>query len=112
MINYRNIFNPSYNYIGLIIIAIIALLIIIIKKDIQASLYQISKSCLIAGIVILVLNLILNFIMEFLIISNYKILIEIITKNIIRNLYFYSIAIIIISSLINIMLKSSIKIEE
>ena len=105
MINYRNIFNPSYNYIGIILIILISLLIIIIKKDTLASIKQISNSFLTAGIIILIITLFLNFIMEFLIISSYKILIEIITTNIISNLYLYSIIIILISSLINLIIK-------
>ena len=76
MINFRNIFNPSYNYIGLIIIALIALIIIIINKDIKNSIYQICTCFLIAGIILLVINLILNFITGFLIINSYKIFIQ------------------------------------
>lgn len=112
MINYRNIFNPSYNYLGLIFIAIISLIIILIQKDALVGIYKISKSCLTAGIIIFIITLILNFIMEFLIVSSYKVFIEIITKNVISSLYFYSIIIIIISSLLNIIIKTTKKIED
>ena len=106
MINYRNIFNSSYNYIGQMIIIILSLLIIIIEKDTVSSIYRISKYTFISGIVILSLALLSNFIMEFLIFNSYKVFIEIISKNLIENLYFYSIIIIIISGIINLMLKT------
>ena len=109
MINYRNIFNSNYNYIGLIFIFVISLLIIIIEKDTVASVYRISKYFLLAGIIILGITLLLSFIMNFLIISSYKVFIEIITNNLIENLYFYSIIIIVISGFINLIMKTLIK---
>lgn len=106
MINYRNIFNSSYGYIGLILIFILSLLIIIIEKDTVSSVCRISKYTFISGVIILSLTLLSNFIMEFLIFNSYKVFIEIISKNLIKNLYFYSIIIIIISGIINFMLKT------
>lgn len=100
MINFRNIFNPSYNYIGIVIIIVIALTIIIIQKDTLTSIYQISKTSLIAGIITLIITLILHFIIEVLIVSSYKVFIEVISENVINSLYFYSILITIISGLI------------
>lgn len=111
MINYRQIFNPSYNYIGLIVIVLLVLTIIIIKKDILASIQEITESCLIAGIVILIMNLILNFMIDFFVFNSYKVFIEIITNNVIKNLYFYSITIIIISSIIKLIINTTKKIE-
>lgn len=105
MINYRNIFNPTYNYIGIIIIIILVLIIIGLQKDVFASIKHISKTVLISGLIILIFTLLLNFIMEFLIIGGYKIFIQIITDNIISNLYFYSITLIIISSSINLLIR-------
>lgn len=105
MINYRNLFNPSYNYIGLIIIIIISLLIIIIQKDTIKSIQQISKTCLIASLTILIITILLNLLMNGLIPNSYKVFIEIISKNVIKNLYFYSILLIIISSIMNILTK-------
>ena len=111
MINYRQIFNPSYNYIGLIVIVLLVLTIIIIKKDILESIQEIAESCLIAGIVILIMNLILNFMIDFFVFNSYKVFIEIITNNVIKNLYFYSITIIIISSIIKLIINTTKKIE-
>lgn len=104
MINYRTIFNPNYNYIGLIIIIILALLIIIIEKDTLASLQQFSKISLIAGIITLILALALNLLIQILIPSSYKIFIQVITKNVINNLYFYAILIIVISIIFNLII--------
>lgn len=112
MINLRQIFNPSYNYIGIIFIIFIALTIFIIQKNTVVSIYQISRSGLIAGIIILLITLLISFIMEFLIVSSYRIFIEVITKNVISSLYFYSITIIIISSIVNLMLKATTKVNE
>lgn len=106
MINYRNIFNTSYNYIGLILIFVLALIIIVIEKDTVSSVCRISKYAFISGIITLVLALFSNFIIEFLVFNRYKVFIEIITKNLINNLYFYSIIIIITSGIINLMLKT------
>lgn len=105
MINYRNIFNSTYNYVGIVVIIILALIIVVIKKDVLASVKQISKTVFISGLIILIITLLLNFVMEFLIISSYKIFIQIITDNLISNLYFYSITLMIISSIINLLIR-------
>ena len=105
MINYRQIFNPQYNYIGIIIILILILIIYFIQKNIFTTIKQISKIFLISSTLILIITLILNLIIDKLLIANYKIFIEIITKNIINNLYFYSITTIIISIFITLIIK-------
>lgn len=109
MINFRNIFNPSYNYIGIICIIIIALLIIIVQRDTLASIYQISKTSFIAGIVTLIIALISSFLTNLLIPNSYKIFIEIISDNVLNHLYFYSILIIIISSILMLIIKTITK---
>ena len=105
MINYRQIFNTQYNYIGIIIILILILIIYFIQKNIFTTIKQISKIFLISSTLILIITLILNLIIDKLLIANYKIFIEIITKNIINNLYFYSITTIIISIFITLITK-------
>lgn len=105
MINYRQIFNPQYNYIGIIIILILILIIYFIQKNIFTTIKQISKIFLISSTLILIITLILNLIIDKLLIANYKIFIEIITKNIINSLYFYSITTIIISIFITLITK-------
>ena len=62
MINFREIFNPSYSYIGLIIIAILVILLIVLEK--KKSIRIIGYSCLSSGLVLLLIyfigNLIIN----------------------------------------------------
>lgn len=106
MINYRNIFNPSYNYIGIIFIIIITLLIIIVQKDKIASIYKISKSALVAGFITLIIAIIINILIDIVITNSYKIFIQIISENVISNLYFYSILVIIIGGFINLITRA------
>ena len=81
MINFREIFNPSYSYIGVIIIGILVVILITLEK--KKSIKVIAYSTLASGIVLLLIYLIGN-----LIINNisYKILIEIITNNFFESL--------------------------
>ena len=107
MINYRNIFNLNYSYIGLIVIGVLVILIFILNKNFIRSIYQISNHLFIGGIVTFITSVLINFCIDFFIISNFKILIEIITKNLIRDLYIYSISLIVVSLFINIILKNT-----
>ena len=109
MINYRKIFNPSYNYIGIIIIIIITLTIFMLQKDTLESIYKISKISLTASSITLITGLMLNFVIEFFIVGSYKIFIEIITKNVIGNLYIYSLSLIVISGIVILVIKTIIK---
>ena len=81
MINFREIFNPSYSYIGLIIIAVLIISLIALEK--KKSIKVIAYSTLASGLVLLIVYLVGN-----LIINNisYKILIEIITNNFFESL--------------------------
>lgn len=81
MINFREIFNPSYSYIGLIIIAVLIISLIALEK--KKSIKVIAYSTLASGLVLLLIYLVGN-----LIINNisYKILIEIITNNFFESL--------------------------
>ena len=109
MINFRTIFNPNNTYIGFIIILAISLIIIIIGKDIKKSIYQISKTCIISSIITLIFAFITSIIIDLFMINSYKVFIEIITKNILNSIYFYSIVLLIISGIINSTIKYGIK---
>ena len=100
MINYRNIFNPNYSYIGLIIILLLIIMFIVLQKDLLKSISHISEISLISSVTTLVMTLILNLITKFILIGSYKVFIEIITKNLIANLYLYSLIVIVISILL------------
>jgi len=112
MINYRNIFNPNYNYIGAMIIFTLIAILIIIEKDKIKTLYEICKTITISSITILLITIIINFTLEYLIIGTYKIFIEVIMNNLIKNLYLYSFIILIISSISSFGIKFFIKIKE
>ena len=109
MINFRTIFNPNNTYIGFIIILAISLIIIIIRKDIKESIYQISKTSIISSIITLIFAFITSIIIYLFMINSYKLFIEIITKNILNSIYFYSIVLLIISGIINLTIKYGIK---
>lgn len=109
MINFRTIFNPNNTYIGFIIILAISLIIIIIRKDIKESIYQISKTSIISSIITLIFAFITSIIIDLFMINSYKVFIEIITKNILNSIYFYSIVLLIISGIINLTIKYGIK---
>ena len=109
MINFRTIFNPNNTYIGFIIILAISLIIIIIRKDIKESIYQIIKTSIISSIITLIFAFITSIIIDLFMINSYKVFIEIITKNILNSIYFYSIVLLIISGIINLTIKYGIK---
>ena len=109
MINFRTIFNPNNTYIGFIIILAISLIIIIIRKDIKESIYQISKTSIISSIITLIFAFITSIIIDVFLINSYKVFIEVITKNILNSIYFYSIVLLIISGIINLTIKYGIK---
>ena len=76
MINFREIFNPSYSYIGLIIIAVLVISLIAIEK--KRSIKVIGYSCFISGIFLLLIYFVGNLIINNI---NYKFFIEIITNS-------------------------------
>lgn len=104
MINYRTIFNPNYIPICLSFILIIITLIIFLEKDYLSSIKKISKTILLSSTITFIIGLILNIFIKYLLITNYKILIEIITNNLIKNIYLYSITLIFISILTQIII--------
>ena len=111
MINYRNIFNPTYSYIGIMVIIAIAILILISEKNILLSIYQISRTSLISGTISLIIGILINFLIQFIITNPYKIFITIITRNLIKNLYFYSAIIIIISGILNLITRIFVNLD-
>lgn len=85
MINFRQIFNPSYNYIGMFIIAILILWILVNNKNLYESLKQIGTISLISGIITLFLAIIINFIINQLLPHQYKIFIQVISQNVFKS---------------------------
>lgn len=91
MINFRKYFNPSYNYIGLLIIAVLILLIILINQDIKNSIKKIGTASLISGLITLLGGFFVNFLLDILIPYQYQIFIQVISKNIFNHLLLASI---------------------
>lgn len=90
MINYREIFNISYSYIGLVIIGILILLLFLLDK--KRSIKVIGYSFLVAGVVLLAIYLFGNMIISS---FSYRFFIEVISDN------FFSI--IIVFSIVSIL---------
>lgn len=109
MINYRQIFNPNYTCIGLIIIIVIIILLLIINKNSIITINQISKTALIASIITISISLILKLLINTFIPTSYKIIIEIVSKNLITSIFTYSTIIAFISILALISTKILIK---
>ena len=91
MTNYRQIFNTPYSIFGLFIIISLSLLIFIINKDIKKSCYNIGTHLILSGVITIILSLIINFGISIIIPNNYQILINVISKNLFKNLIFYSV---------------------
>ena len=96
MINFREIFNPSYNFIGLLFIALFIMIILLLNKNILYCLKIIGKTFLISGIITLILDILLYLGLDMVLISYYKIIIQIITNNVLKNCLYYSLTSIII----------------
>lgn len=96
MINFRKYFNPSYNYIGLLIIALLILLIIFINQDIKNSIKKIGTVSLVSGLITLLGGFFVNFLLDILISYKYKIFIQVISKNVFNHLLLASLIAIIL----------------
>lgn len=82
MINYRTIFNPEFNYIGIIAIIIIILLIILNNKNLSKSFHQIGSISMTASLFTLVLTFLIKFILNQMIPYQYKLFIQVISENV------------------------------
>ena len=112
MINFRQIFNMNYGYLGVIIVIIFLILIILINKNIQTSLKQLGIIASTASILNFLFLIIINFLTELELLNNYKIFIEVITKTFSKELTLYSLVILflgIISLTISKILLSKVK---
>ena len=96
MINYRTIFNPSYSYIGILIIGVLILFIFLNNKNIRKSFNQIGKISIFSGI----FTLLFAYLIKLLINNNFtyssKLFIQVISKNVIKSLVTSSLMIILL----------------
>lgn len=100
MINFRNIFNPTYNYIGLLIIIIIIILIIINNKNLRISFKQIGTISLYSSLFTLIVSILIKFILNNLIPYQYKLFVQVISENVFK----YSIILSTIGIILGIIL--------
>ena len=106
MINFREIFNPNYSFIGLLFIALIITIILFINKNIKYSIHLIGKTLLISGIITLILSLLLKTGFDLIFPSQYKFFAEIITNNLFKNYLYFSIFTMVIGILCLVFLKA------
>ena len=88
--NYRAILNPDYNFVGLILIAILMMILLLLHRNIKYTVSILGKTFFTTGILMLVLAFILNFALNIIIPYEYKIFIEVISKNVFQYCIFYS----------------------
>lgn len=100
MINYREIFNTSYNFIGVVLIIFIILLIVGLNRNLQKSFHQIGLIGLIASTITLVLSFLIKLIINQLIPYQYKLFIEVISENFFQYNIILSVVGIVISLLL------------
>lgn len=100
MINYRNIFNPNYNYIGIILIIIMVIILVILTNNTRKIINSLGKILLISGILTLVISLSISFITSVVVPSTYQLFLEIITSKLQTNMLSQSLLIIAIGTLL------------
>lgn len=96
MINYREIFNTTYGYLVLLLIILILCIIFLFNKDKKYNFNLFSKIFFISGIILLVVDMILNFVINNFFSYDYKLFINVIGNSIYSNLLYYSVISIII----------------
>ena len=84
MINYRTIFNPSYNFIGLLLIIVIIILIIWNNHNLKVSFYQIGSISLFSSLFTLIISFLIKFILNEMIPYQYKLFIQVISENVFK----------------------------
>ena len=110
MINFRTIFNNNYSVLGILIILFVILLILLINQDSRTSLKLIGTPCIISGIIALFIDFILYLIIN-IIPHQYKIFIEVISNNIIKNIIYASIISITVGIILIVLSRKNV-IEE
>ena len=96
MINFREIFNPNYNFIGLLFMSLLMMIILLLNRNIFYCLKVIGNTFLISGMITLFLDFILYLGLNMVLISYYKIIIQVISNQVLKNCLYYSIISIMI----------------
>lgn len=91
MINFREIFNSSYSFIGILLISLLVMIILLINRNIKYSVKVIGNTFLVSGIITLGLDFLLSLFLKMVLTSYYKVIIEVITNNVLKECFYYSI---------------------
>ena len=78
MINFREIFNVKYGYIGIGIIVLFLLILIFVNKDIFKSFRNVGVILIISGIISAVIGLLFNFGINIFVDNTYKVFVDVI----------------------------------
>lgn len=95
MINFRELFNPSYNIIGIIIIVILLIVLFLLEDGLGEFLLNVGIIGIVTGIIGITLAGIIYLILKFLP-SSYKIFVTIISDNVIKGIISCSIIVLIV----------------
>lgn len=104
MINFREIFNIRYGYIGIISIIILILLILVINKKINTNLKIISIISIVSGVLDIIAALLTKVFINILD-NSYKVFIEVISDTLYKYLIYIGISLVIIGTIIFIINK-------
>lgn len=105
MINFREIFNPVYGYMGLIVILLILGLILIINRNIKTSFQIMGVIIITSSILNIIIALIIKLFIRYIIDYNYRIFIEVISDTLFSSLFYKSIVSLVIGILLLIIYK-------
>ncbi len=86
MINFREIFNINYSYIGLVLIAVLMIVLVMLDKSLSIKVFGYSFFC--AGFFMLVIYLIGNMIVSS---FSYRFFIEVISDNFFNSIIIFSV---------------------
>ena len=109
MINFRNIFNPSYSYFMLMFILVLVILICLLNQNIKSSLKTLGKTILISGIITLVLSLLIELGINAFVTYNYKIFVKVISDSLFVSLLYSAGVSIVIGFLLLVLSKVEFK---
>lgn len=78
MINFREIFNVKYGYIGIGIIVLLLLILIFVNKDIFKSFRNVGVILIVSGIISAIIGLLFNFGINIFVDNTYKVFVDVI----------------------------------
>ena len=108
-INFRDIFNMKYGYMGIIVVVILLLLIFLLNKDIKKSLKSVSIIFIVVGVINLVISLSTSIIIKLLVDTSYRVFLEVVSNGMYDTLLYISIGLIILGIILIIINKYMIK---